>query len=352
MSSNIKKTTLKNGKVRWQARVKIKGVGYLKTFDRKTDAEEWKRQIESGKLAKRTMNYDLLITTIDEILDWVETEIDNSVLPKSSRHNFPRLRSLIGHAQIAQLNQESLNNFVTALKRSTTKTGNPIAKDTFRRAYYALKRSLEIWADHNSFTLMCEFNHKLPASWSHVKSRRISDEESLQLKNAVAKAIKVRRELWPLAMDFLMCTGLRLQEFHRAEFSDISKKGVLTVWARNSKTGTDRHIQLTEDALEIIKELPRTQERLFPFPSKASIENQFALIRKEAKLMDISLHTFRHEYTSRLVEETNLSHPQIMALTGHKNLRTYQRYYNLNPDKVAPELSNIRLARKTDLSIL
>lgn len=349
--ANIKEFKLSNGTTRWRARAKTGTTELCETFDFLEEAEEWKLKIEQSKLKKRRSNHDTLVTTVSEILNWTDEQVSLREIPKSTRQNFSRLHRLIGHVQVAQLTQKIVNDFVRALEVSVVKqTGKQIAPDTFRRAYYAFKVVVEKWANHNDYELEFKFNHKLPGAWGTPKDRRISDEETQALKNAAASAIQSRRDIWPLLIDFLMCTGLRLQELHLAEFSDISKAGVLTVWADSTKTKKDRHVQLTEDALEVVAALPHSQKKLFDFPSTQSIEKQFKILRREASLMDVTLHDFRHEYTSRLVERTNLSHAQIMALTGHKSLRTYQKYYNLRPDQIAPDLAKIRLTSKAQQS--
>ena len=55
-------------------------------------------------------------------------------------------------------------------------------------------------------------------------------------------------------------------------------------------------------------------------------------------LTGLRLHDMRHEATSRLFEDKHLQTAEVMAVTGHKDMRSLMRYTHLQPHQLAKKL--------------
>ena len=55
-------------------------------------------------------------------------------------------------------------------------------------------------------------------------------------------------------------------------------------------------------------------------------------------LTRLRLHDMRHEATSRLFEDKNLQMAEVMAVTGHKDIRSLLRYTHLQTHQLAKKL--------------
>ena len=72
---------------------------------------------------------------------------------------------------------------------------------------------------------------------------------------------------------------------------------------------------------------PRQVDRLV-FGIKSDIKRAFASACEDAKITDLRFHDLRHCATTRLVETKALHTIEAMAITGHQQQTTFQRYVN------------------------
>ena len=61
-------------------------------------------------------------------------------------------------------------------------------------------------------------------------------------------------------------------------------------------------------------------------------------VARLAKCDDLHFHDLRHEATSRLFERTTMSDLKIAKITGHKDMKSLQRYSNLRASTLADEM--------------
>ena len=67
-----------------------------------------------------------------------------------------------------------------------------------------------------------------------------------------------------------------------------------------------------------------------------------AVIRtaKQAQLPDVSLHTFRHTFISRLVQ-AGRPLPEVAALAGHRDIKMTLRYAHLAPSHLRDGIASV-----------
>lgn len=130
----------------------------------------------------------------------------------------------------------------------------------------------------------------------------------------------------------LLFTGARRSEILKAtwQYVDLSAR-ILTVPI--SKSGKARHIALSEEALAVIKSLPRTNKWLFPSsdtnrPMACPYYLWYQMLKK-CGLSDIRIHDLRHSYASFMVN-SGCSLYEVQKALGHSDPKMTQRYAHLD----------------------
>ena len=153
-------------------------------------------------------------------------------------------------------------------------------------------------------------------------------------------------------------TGLRSQELLSLDVSDVTLSGVNAgrIQVRNGKGGRDRVVGLSAPDLSILRDeylkewgissgpLFRsltTGERL-AYDSLKKQVRRHALLAGVAPGKNITPHTFRHSYATRLYR----SHKNLVAVShalGHSSVRTTQSYVHVDASEVIDQMASIAL---------
>ena len=142
-------------------------------------------------------------------------------------------------------------------------------------------------------------------------------------------------------------TGLRIQaEALTLRWEDVNfKRGLLSVQAAYSKSGQSRVVPLNSKAklaLERLKANARSEwviatSKGTPYKS---VQKMFARARQQAGLRDVTCHTLRHTFASRLVM-AGADLRTVQSVGGWKSLSLVERYFHLNENHVAEALERI-----------
>lgn len=117
------------------------------------------------------------------------------------------------------------------------------------------------------------------------------------------------------------------------------KQGILTIESRTAKTTKIRHIPLNSLARPALEAHYNRSTMTGPddpiFVNRRgqplrSIRNIFEAARKRAKLQDITAHTMRHTFASRLVM-AGVDLRSVQELGGWSSLKMLERYSHLSP---------------------
>lgn len=160
------------------------------------------------------------------------------------------------------------------------------------------------------------------------RSRVVSDAELRLLLGALSPAMS---QVVELAYE----TAMRRSEIIKLRLKDIQlSERILSVV--DGKEG-DRSAPLSKRAVELLSEAARAIEnpnkRLFPF-AKSSVTQAVRRAREKVGLdSDVRLHQLRHTRCT-IVARKGFNQAQIMAVTGHKDVRSVQRYTHLNAKDV------------------
>ena len=142
------------------------------------------------------------------------------------------------------------------------------------------------------------------------------------------------REFVPWIFEFACQSGLRLGELMRLRWVDIDMEAS-TIYVAPGKNGDDRYALLTERAEELLRGLPRLDDRVFPV-NAGSIGVEFRDACKVLGIKDLHFHDSRHEAASQLAKR--LSVQELAAVIGHRDLKSLLVYYNPTAAELAAKL--------------
>lgn len=136
------------------------------------------------------------------------------------------------------------------------------------------------------------------------------------------------------ALRLIMLTGCRKSEILRAQWQDVRLDLRLLI-VPVSKSGKPRYVALCDEAVEVLRSLPRQSGSPWLFPGHApgkplsDIYHFWNKLRCELGLQGVRVHDLRHTFASFLV---NAGHSlyEVQQLLGHADPRTTMRYAHLD----------------------
>lgn len=187
---------------------------------------------------------------------------------------------------------------------------------------------------------------------------------------------EVFKPAFTLLFETAINAGMRLQEIFLMEWEhiDFTKRGSIYIPAVNTKGNKTRSVPMTR-ALKVIYidyyklygrkkvEAPRSSNNktvellvvknhlpesdapnyILPFMSasngsinncSAGLSHTWVRMMQLTKIKNLHFHDLRHEGISRMVERTNFTMAQLMKISGHNDMRTFQRYNNLRANEL------------------
>lgn len=321
--ATIRKRPGPAGRTVWQAQ--IIRTGYprqYRTFDIKTEAVSWARQMEGemdrGLFVSRR---EAESTTLSEALDRYSREVTSrkkGVIQEMCRIEHWKAQSLakrylatIRSADIAKFRDERLEEVSPATVR------------------------LELALISHLFTIarkewgMTDLRNpvqdvKLPSK-ARSRERRLMPDEETRLLNA-AQAYREMPEIITVAVE----TGMRRGEIMELRWTDVDLVRRVA-YLRETKSGEARDVPLSTRAMGVLRSLPRQIDgRVFGL-TRNFVSTGFARVCKVAGIEGLRFHDLRHEATSRLFEK-GLNPMEVSTITGHKTLQMLKRYTHLRAE--------------------
>jgi integrase len=100
----------------------------------------------------------------------------------------------------------------------------------------------------------------------------------------------------------------------------------------NTKNGDNRTVPLTRNAFEVLVNLEKKAEVVFPITPNC-LQLAWRRVKKNSNITDLRFHDLRHESISRFFEY-GLTIPEVALISGHKDIRQLFRYTHLNIAKL------------------
>lgn len=127
-------------------------------------------------------------------------------------------------------------------------------------------------------------------------------------------------------------TGLRLGELLKLTWSAVDlDAGRITIKGANAKSGKTRHVELSQEALEVLKAWKIFAPADAVIGIKTSFKKSFAAVLADARITDFRWHDLRHSFASKLAQR-GAPLNTIRELLGHGSLAMTLRYSHLTPD--------------------
>lgn len=172
------------------------------------------------------------------------------------------------------------------------------------------------------------------------------------------------RELLPAVRDHLapmvlvsLNTGLRRGELFGLRWSDVDlDRRVLTVQGATTKGGHTRHIPLTDEAHDILKDWKpeKAGGADLVFPGRAgkpfyTLKTAWGALLEEAGIVAFRWHDLRHTFASKLVQ-AGVDLNTVRELLGHTDIAMTLRYSHLAPSHLAGAMAKLKPATVTAIT--
>lgn len=131
--------------------------------------------------------------------------------------------------------------------------------------------------------------------------------------------------------------GLRLRsEALTLRWQDVdTTRRTVTVQAAYAKNGQTRSVPLNSTVRAALERLPRTGEFVFVKPGGIpyiSVRNSFDTACQRAGLSDVTPHTLRHTFATRLIEN-GVDLRTVQELGGWSQIKMLERYGHVSPSR-------------------
>lgn len=231
------------------------------------------------------------------------------------RHILPRLASI----RVADLKRADVARLHDAMR------DRPINANRALEVVSKACELAEVWGWRDEGTNPCR--HVRAFTEQH-RQRTLTDDEVARLWAVLDDYQLVQEVPAAQAIKLTLLTGCRKGEWLGARWDWIDwDRGILAL--PDAKTGA-RDVYLSTEAIEILRDLPRSS--VFVLPGRTGgpiggLQKIWERLRKAAGLDGVRLHDLRHTVGS-LSDRAGLTQRQIADLLGHRQMSTTARYIN------------------------
>ena len=371
----ICKREYKNGKVGYQAKIRVKGHPPVsETFERKTDAVKWARNTE--KEIEDGIYFKTLEARKHTLADLIDRYIENVIPHKYAKQKDQekvithlnwwkdklggRFLIDITPAILSEYRDKLLKEPYKKFKRTSNTTKNIKTEKnkqqeverfrtgaTANRYMASLSTALTTatnewgWLEENTMLKV----KKKPETRGRI--RYLSDEEH----DALLKACKnsSNANLY-IVVQIALATGARLSEIMNLKWKDIDFDRKL-LYFLETKNKECRSVPLTGEAYDLLQAHSKIRKinTKYVFPSKngykpIELKRQWENAIKESGLDNFRFHDLRHTAASYLAMN-GASLIDIAHILGHKTLQMTKRYAHLTNQHTASVLEKMNEKR-------
>ena len=325
----IRERNLKNGGIRFQAEIRLKGHKPLTaTFDRKTDAKRWIQKVESEiRCGRHHLYSEDKRHTLKEAIERYFKEQRVSVVKRGHLLWWQRELSHlylqdIRPSLIVEMKQKLLSEpTAKGIIRSRSTCNRYLA--TFSHLITVCQKQWEWITDHPVKRVSREKEPRERTRFLTPEERKRFLDTCNESQNPYLFAFVV----------LLLSTGCRFNEARCLKWTDVDLfKGRITI--TKSKNTDKRSIPIRGLALELLQKLAAEDPSLgYVFPSKdrtkpLDLRRSFRTAIKKAQLKNFRGHDCRHSYATEMLAQ-GLSLGEIALLLGHRSVQVTKKYCHL-----------------------
>jgi integrase len=170
-----------------------------------------------------------------------------------------------------------------------------------------------------------------------------------EARAACAAEAETRYEMVPIFSAFIqfqLMTGARRGETLSLEWKHVDLERQ-TAYLPETKNGRPRTLPLRRELVELLLQLPRFSELVFPV-STTLLNKAWKRICEAAGFVgeqEIRIHDLRHEAISRVADTGAMSMLDLQAFSGHRDVRMLLRYAHLCAEHMARRLDEAFASR-------
>jgi len=360
----------KNGKVTYQATIRIKGKPSVsRTYATREEAQNYIDKHEKPMredAAKARREIDAIRKKSPTLADYLEEGIrkviglfikdkedkykDNPKAPNPERDQgvWAMANPHLGLEKVGQLDKDWVHGFRDKMLKTTSKLKKPYSYESILMIFSLASRACR-WRGQqlkvSQHIIPFSVKEDFPKDWQNKRTRRILPQEEAKLREYIANSKSPAKKQWLLLLDLVFETGARTQEMVLAEELEFDPNS--RVWdlpAEHTKKKTMRNIPLSPKATETVTQLLSAVEsdepRVFhQISNPRAASNFFHKTFKKLGFENIRLHDTRHEGISRLVsKQRDLKVEEIMAMVGHRSFGQLLDYTHLRADEMAKRM--------------
>ena len=316
---------------RYNVQIREKGQKPIsRTFDDQETAQAWADRFEGNSVQSdptKEVRQEAILTLEEMGRRYCSTHLKN----RPSRFSTQRTIELIARhlpEDVRSITKYDINDY--RLKRLETVSNVTCRNELelIHRLYRWAHRELIL--DKASCPSPCEEVTFPPTS--KPRNRVVERDELERLLNELQPIMRVIVELaYETAMRRAEIVKLTPKDLH------LDERIISVV---DGKTG-DRSVPLTKRAVELLRDsldaCPSPESQLFPVEPH-SVTTAFRRARERAGLdSDVRFHQLRHSRIT-MVARKGFNQAQIMMVSGHRDVRSVQRYTHLNVTDVISQL--------------
>lgn len=339
----IEKRTTAGGKIRYRARVRLRGFPeYTQTFKRKTDADEWAQAKEADlKRGFHVASPEAARRTLGDAVDrYIKHTLPHKARAKDKKKVEATLKlwkGELGGLAVSNVTPARIGEVQERWLHETTRRGGPRSGATVNRRLFVLSALFKTamrewgWCDRNPVTLVSK------SAQSRGVVRFLADDERQRLLDA-CKASPAEY-LYTLVL-LALTTGARRGELLALTWADVDFNNRQIV-IQESKNSERRAVPVIGPALELLKERSKVRrigsDLVFTGDKPGrppEIERAWKAALAEAKVEKFRFHDLRHSAASYLAM-SGASPGEIAAVLGHKTLAMVKRYAHLSEQHTA-----------------
>ena len=323
----MKGTYTKRGN-RVRAEVMVGGQRKSKTFDTKRLAQAW-----VAEMVTRDTGVALLNSTLADLSARYQREVSEA--KKGARWEMIRLEmyerdySKLFARKLSSIQREDIEQLIDdRLKQVKPSTVN---------------RDLNLIA--NLFTQARRWRMMTHNPMADIKrpkdppprDRRISQEEIDRLLVALdhVDGAQPRTQRQKVATAFLIAleTAMRQGEICKVTWDDVHLDERYVFLPHTiTKTGVQRNVPLSKEAVRLIGTLPREKEEMLGV-SAGVVSTMFRRAVADSAIDNLTFHDSRHEATTRLAQKLPVL--DLARVTGHRDIKQLMTYYNKDARELA-----------------
>jgi integrase len=348
--ANIQRRTWSDSEgERTSYRVQIRRRGFppiSRTFERKSDADRWAREIEADMSRRRYFpqheaEQHTLANLVDRQLEAVK--IDRP-------HDFERQRVILGwwKEKLGDYTLATLTPELITRHRDQLQAKENLMPSTVNRYLSGLSKA---------FSNAVKEWHWLPAGANPMLGvskkkeprgivRHLDDDERQALLDACRKS---EYEPLYLMVLFALTTGVRRGELLGLRWQDIDLERRVAV-LQNTKNGDRRAVPIVPEVARLLREHGKVRnignDQLFVGDGPTDVwlfDKAWYAALKAAKVKDFRFHDLRHTAASYLAM-SGATTAEIAAVLGHRTLAMVKRYAHLSDQHVGTVVE--RMTRK------